>query len=117
MDRPAAAPFYEQPIPREPIAEPQNETAPPTAAEPREERRPAPVAVPAVPDTVAPEPPRRRSTVREPAPVALGGEAAAPAIAHSAEPPQPVVSSPTESEDSDRPRRAGWWSKRALGKG
>jgi len=115
-DGPAAAPFYEQPIPREPIAEPQNETAPPTAAEPREERRPAPVAVPAVPDTVAPEPPRRRSTVREPAP-ALSGEAAATAIAHPAEPPQPVVSSPTESEDGDRPRRAGWWSKRALGKG
>jgi ribonuclease E len=115
-DGPAAAPFYEQPIPREPIPEPQNETAPPTAAEPRQER-PAPVAVSAVPDTVAPEPPRRRSTVREPAPVALGGEAAAPAIVHPAEPTQPVVSSPTESEDSDRPRRAGWWSKRALGKG
>jgi hypothetical protein len=26
------------------------------------------------------------------------------------------VSSPAESEDSDRPRRSGWWSKRALGK-
>jgi hypothetical protein len=28
-----------------------------------------------------------------------------------------VVSSSEESEASDRPRRAGWWSKRALGKG
>jgi ribonuclease E len=75
--------------------------------------------VPAVPDTIAPapEPQRRRSTVREPAPATLTGEAAAPAIAHPAEPPQPVVSGPTESEDSDRPRRSGWWSKRALGKG
>ncbi len=29
---------------------------------------------------------------------------------------EPVVSSPAESDDSDRPRRSGWWSKRALGK-
>jgi hypothetical protein len=28
-----------------------------------------------------------------------------------------VVSSPAESESSDRPRRSGWWSRRVLGKG
>jgi ribonuclease E len=117
-DGPATEPLYEQPIAREPIAEPQRDTPPPAAVEPQDER-PAPVAVPALPDAIAPapEPPRRRSTVREPAPAGLTGEAAAPAIAHPAEPPQPVVSGPTESEDSDRPRRSGWWSKRALGKG
>jgi ribonuclease E len=117
-DGPATEPLHEQPMAREPIAEPQRDTPPPTAVEPQDER-PAPVAVPALPDTIAPapEPPRRRSTVREPAPVGLTGEAAAPAIAHPAEPPQPVISGPTESEDSDRPRRSGWWSKRALGKG
>jgi hypothetical protein len=27
-----------------------------------------------------------------------------------------VVSSSEESERSERPRRSGWWSKRALGK-
>ena len=115
---PATEPLHEQPMAREPIAEPQRDTPQPTAVEPQDER-PAPVAVPALPDTIAPapEPPRRRSTVREPAPVGLTGEAAAPAIAHPAEPPQPVISGPTESEDSDRPRRSGWWSKRALGKG
>jgi hypothetical protein len=30
---------------------------------------------------------------------------------------EPVVSSSTESESGDRPRRSGWWSKRVLGKG
>jgi hypothetical protein len=29
---------------------------------------------------------------------------------------EPVESSSAESEDSDRPRRSGWWSKRVLGK-
>ncbi|HZN31080.1 MAG TPA: Rne/Rng family ribonuclease [Xanthobacteraceae bacterium] len=117
-DGPATEPLHEQPIAREPFAEPQRDTPPPTAVEPQDER-PAPVAMPALPDAIAPapEPPRRRSTVREPAPVGLTGEAAAPAIAQPAEPPLPVVSGPTESEDSDRPRRSGWWSKRALGKG
>jgi hypothetical protein len=28
-----------------------------------------------------------------------------------------VVSSSTENESSDRPRRSGWWSRRVLGKG
>ena len=32
------------------------------------------------------------------------------------EPPEPVVDS-AEAEDSARPRRSGWWSKRVLGKG
>jgi hypothetical protein len=29
---------------------------------------------------------------------------------------EPVVSSSEESENGDRPRRSGWWSKRILGK-
>ena len=39
-----------------------------------------------------------------------------PAVSAAPEPPQPVVISPAESEDTDRPRRSGWWSKRMLGK-
>jgi ribonuclease E len=69
-----------------------------------------------VTESVPAESPRRRSTVREPAPTKLH-EATSPAATFEAatEPPEPVVSSPAESED--RPRRSGWWSKRALGKG
>jgi len=62
---------------------------------------------------------RRRSTVREPAPISVASEARPahePAVAAAPEPPQPVVISPTESEEADRPRRSGWWSKRMLGK-
>ena len=89
---------------------------------PREEP-PRSVAAPAIPEALAaeppPEPPRRRSTVREPAPTALAGEGSgvAPSFTPPAPAAEPVVSSTAESESDDRPRRSGWWSKRALGKG
>jgi hypothetical protein len=37
---------------------------------------------------------------------------------HRPEAPHPIGSDPvvSEDEDSDRPRRSGWWSKRVLGK-
>jgi hypothetical protein len=67
---------------------------------------------------------RRGSTVREPVPTSFrfGGESSAPAGAPQlpVEPEQPAPSSDTSSTDSEeanRPRRAGWWSKRVLGKG
>jgi ribonuclease E len=73
------------------------------------------------------EPPRRRSTVREPVPQALSNQAFSDQAFsdEGGNPPQapvppaaePIVSSSGESETDDRPRRAGWWSKRALGKG
>jgi hypothetical protein len=63
--------------------------------------------------------------VREPVPQAssdhaFSSEEAVPTPAQV--PPAPaaepiVVSSSAEGEANDRPRRAGWWSKRALGKG
>jgi len=102
-------------IARQPEAAPQDEPhddpAPP-------ETTPAPQSAgPIVTESVPAEPPRRRSTVRERAPTAVHEEATEPAA--TLEPPattaEPVVSSPAESED--RPRRSGWWSKRALGKG
>jgi ribonuclease E len=66
---------------------------------------------------VAPEAPKRRSTVREPAPVF--GEAAPVAVPPP--PPEPVpapaITSAAESEDANRPRRTGWWAKRLLGGG
>jgi ribonuclease E len=90
--------------PRRPVAEP--EAAPVAAV-------PPPMSPPAAP--------KRGSTVREPAPTSFGfgGELSvpAPAPAAQAEPEPPAPSSVTESEDAARPRRAGWWSKRVLGKG
>jgi len=90
--------------------------AAPVAEAPQRETPPAsePAPVEASPSEAA----RRRSTVREPAPISVGREHSAthePAASPS-EPPQPVVVSPTEDDDSDRPRRSGWWSRRVLGK-
>jgi ribonuclease E len=68
--------------------------------------------------------PRRRSTVREPAPFVVGGTAAAPqpepAIAASddeVEPaaPPPPAQPPAAASEPAPPRRAGWWAKRMLG--
>jgi ribonuclease E len=97
---------------------------PPPASEP-----PGQPAQAAPPEPSREEPPRRRSTVREPAPQAysdhgigaqsLGDESThmTPAAHPPASPPEPiVVSSSADGETDDRPRRAGWWSKRALGK-
>jgi ribonuclease E len=110
---PPAAPIGENEPRAVPIAEPRGDVQ----ARPQEAPS-AQIADPAVPEPTAAEPPRRRSTVREPAPQALRDEASAPAPSFTPPVPsiEPVVSSPAESEDSDRPRRSGWWSKRALGK-
>src|SRR5262249_31515041 len=82
-----------------------------------------PPSVSAAPEPMMPpaaEMPRRRSTVREAAPAGLTSETAAPVPAHPSvepmPPPEPAVSSANESTGDDRPRRSGWWSKRALGK-
>ncbi|MET0538238.1 MAG: Rne/Rng family ribonuclease [Xanthobacteraceae bacterium] len=62
---------------------------------------------------------RRRSTVREPALAASQDQAntfAKPADGKPAEPIEPVISSSTESERTNRPPRSGWWSKRVFGR-
>jgi ribonuclease E len=69
--------------------------------------------------------PRRGSTVREPAPTSFsfGGAFGGPGPALAAPPgntesnTDSAAESSAESEDAVRPRRAGWWSKRVLGKG
>jgi ribonuclease E len=87
------------------------------AASPAEPSRHEEHALPSAAAESAPaEPPRRRSTVREAAPSTPVGDATPP-TATVAPPPsivEPVVSSTAES--ADRPRRSGWWSRRALGK-
>jgi ribonuclease E len=93
---------------------------------------PPPEAAPPAPVTdsaPAASAPRRRSTVREPAPVVIGRHSGAESEAPPAVPlessasppsaapaPEPDVSASTESENG-RPRRSGWWSRRVLGKG
>jgi ribonuclease E len=113
---PAGAPRT-PPAREAPAVEPQSEFPAPLAAEPRDIPPPPMPAATAAETPAAPEAPRRRSTVREPAPQALGheGHAATPSFTPQPVPAvEPVVS--TEGEGGDRPRRSGWWSKRVLGK-
>ena len=65
---------------------------------------------PQAPVFSAQESPRRRSTIREPAPFASETPPPAPA---PASPPAPVISS-TGAEETAAPKR-GWWGKRLLG--
>ncbi|MGN6748105.1 MAG: Rne/Rng family ribonuclease [Xanthobacteraceae bacterium] len=78
-----------------------------------------PVAMPPVampPAAVEqPEPSRRRSTVREPAPATgaeVGGGSPASAPSQGAE---PVITETGEASEGERPRRTGWWSRRFAG--
>ena len=62
------------------------------------------------------EPARRRSTVRERAPIGAADEGAAAANAAAGRPPpEPVITEIGEVAESDRPRRTGWWSRRFAG--
>ena len=70
----------------------------------------APEPEPQAPVFSAQESPRRRSTIREPAPFASDTPPPAPA---PASPPAPVISS-TAAEETATPKR-GWWGKRLLG--
>jgi ribonuclease E len=77
--------------------------------------RPAPVAEPeAVSPPAEHAVPRRRSTVREPAPVGFSGapEVAPTPPAQPVELPQPVVTGPADADAAEQPRRSGWWRKR-----
>jgi ribonuclease E len=61
---------------------------------------------------------RRRSTVREPAMATSQDHSGAHSDESSkpTEPLEPVISSSTESQVSDRPPRSGWWSRRVFGR-
>ncbi len=99
MERPIIERPYSQPTVSPPEPQP---IAPPPAEPPQA----------AAPAQAEPGPPRRRSTIREPAPIAIAG-AAPPPPTPPTPPPTPVVSS-TASEESGQPKR-GWWAKRLLG--
>jgi len=102
-DASAISPPFDEPVS---AAAPEEHPAPPPAPEAR------PVTpTEAQPATAPQEPPRRRSTIREPAPIGAAG--AAPSPAPVVPPPTPVVSS-TAPEVAAAPKR-GWWGKRLLG--
>jgi len=88
---------------------PRQESAPTYAPPPEERPAPLPAEAPA-PVIGAQEPPRRRSTIREPAPFAAES---APAPPSNIPLPTPVISS-TGAEETSAPKR-GWWGKRLLG--
>ena len=79
---------------------------------------PAQTEEPSLTATTASEPPRRRSTVREPALATSDNETSETTSSHarSSALAEPAVSSSAENENGDRPRRSGWWSKRLIGK-
>jgi ribonuclease E len=95
----------------------------PADAEPPHAEPPTPAAAPQaaaaeeapLPPPPVEEPPRRRSTVREPAPTAGdNGEPVIPTAAPSPA-PAPEVSESSEAEQTNQPRRTGWWSRRIMG--
>ena len=91
-----------------PRTEPAASPAPPMMAQP--------AAAPPAPSPET-EPPRRRSTVREPAP--SFGESAPVVVPMPAPQPTPIpaptVSGTADTDDASKPRRTGWWAKRLLG--
>jgi ribonuclease E len=110
------------PMPQNEFAPGEGYSAPPVdEPEPRhppaEYTSPAPAPVSVEPGTPEPEQPRRRSTVRERAPVS-SGESFAPQPSPASQPasaPEPVAeaaSGTTEADDPNRPRKTGWWSRR-----
>jgi ribonuclease E len=72
----------------------------------------------ASPPAAEAEPVRRRSTVRERAPVSSGDETAAvstPSVPSASAAPEPAATDNTGEAAGDQPRRTGWWSRRFAG--
>jgi ribonuclease E len=99
--------------------------ASPAAPEPAVGDEPPPVLSPRLvaPDVAPPaepEPPRRRSTVRERVAISSGDDgnpqAVSPPEPSHAPAPEPVATADSDAEETDQPRRTGWWSRR-FGRG
>ena len=82
-----------------------------------EPREPAPSVETALPPPMTErESPRRRSTVREPAPFVVGtGTAPIAPPSDRREPERTDAASPEPAEQAGQPRRTGWWARRFLG--
>jgi ribonuclease E len=85
---------------------------PPVVHAPVQAEAPRPSAPPAEPES-----PRRRSTIRERAPVSGSGESALPPapMPPAVPTPEPVIADLNATETTDRPRKTGWWSRRFAG--
>ena len=86
--------------------------APPRSAAPAATRAEAPE-----PLHPPEEPVRRRSTVRERAPIRAADEGLPPPQTQQpvSPTPEPVITEIGEAAEADRPRRTGWWSRRFAG--
>ncbi len=81
---------------------------------PQPEPAPQPMAAAPVPAPAAEAaPPRRRSTVREAAPVSTSGAPVVVAQMPPSAPVTPVVTS--TADEASKPKKSGWWAKRLLG--
>jgi ribonuclease E len=122
FDRPPAAGRPEPVATEPPPAQPQESwgpaAAPPAPTAPPPAQAEVPPAEAEVPP-LEPQQPRRRSTVREPAPLYFGGrpaESAAPEAPPPAPASEPAAPSPApEVAAPNQPRRTGWWSRRFAG--
>jgi ribonuclease E len=78
---------------------------------------PQPTVPASAPATAQAESPRRRSTVREPAPIYTSGAATVSPSPPPQSVPQPAPATivSVDSDDAAKPRRTGWWAKRLLG--
>jgi ribonuclease E len=86
-------------------------------AEPHMHATPLEQAEQASPTPTPMTPAARRSTVREPALASPREASLHPEPSAAPVPPaEPAVPSAVASENNDRPRRSGWWSKRVLGR-
>jgi ribonuclease E len=87
---------------------------PPRQEQPHDDHRPVEAVVTATETVAVEEKPRRRSTVREAAPVAWSeADTASPAPAESAPAPAPAPAAADDAAVSaDKPRRFGWWSRK-----
>jgi ribonuclease E len=123
-----SVPAHLEPEPRDAVGDldarpqfssPQDSGPPPLPYEapfaPAVTAQPAEVAAHA-PEPEAP-PSRRRSTVREPAPVSnsAAGSGPPPIPASSSPAPEPVITEVDEGGSANQPRRTGWWSRRSAG--
>jgi hypothetical protein len=106
-DASAVSPPFDEPATERPIIDRPYNQPPVSPPEPQPGAPPQAAA----PAQAEPEPPRRRSTIREPAPIGIAG--APPPPVPTIPPPAPVISS-TASDGAGQPKR-GWWGKRLLG--
>jgi ribonuclease E len=103
-----AAPAAAEPELKDAVAD--LDAAPPSA--------PAPVSAEPPHVEQQAEPPRRRSTVRERAPIGGSDDAPPPAATAPVPPapaPEPVITEVAATEDTNQPRKTGWWSRRFAG--